>query len=126
MASWSPASYRVGAEDAQTSQRNRKRAGRTAVKQQVSPALPVSTQEIPYSIQVSQTRIKPKCPYHTPIVDLHSQRTSTSELSPMERFLSVSNSEPPVALSDGLRIGTAASGGCTCGRTPEKQCTAML
>ncbi|KAF2438363.1 hypothetical protein P171DRAFT_159506 [Karstenula rhodostoma CBS 690.94] len=120
-------SHHVGVEDAQPPQSTDKRAGRTAVQQQKSSATPVAAQkDIPYSIQVSQTRRKPACPYHIPIIDLNIHHTSKNEMSPMERFLSASYSEHPVALSEGLRVGTAASGGCTCGRAPKRQCTAML
>ncbi|OAG02743.1 uncharacterized protein CC84DRAFT_1261444 [Paraphaeosphaeria sporulosa] len=105
MASFNLASYRVSAEDAQTPQISNKKAGRTAVKQQSSPAPTVPAQkEIPYSIQVSKTRRKYDCPYHMPIVDLHTQGTSASEMSPMERFLSAAHSEHPVALSDAPRV----------------------
>ncbi|KAF1968173.1 hypothetical protein BU23DRAFT_267976 [Bimuria novae-zelandiae CBS 107.79] len=88
---------------------------------------PVSaSKEKPYAVQVSRSRRRPTCPYHTPIVDLCSPRDSTNDMTPMEKFLSSSQVENPVTLFECLRVGTAASGGCTCGNTLQRQCTAML
>ncbi|KAF2646071.1 hypothetical protein P280DRAFT_464337 [Massarina eburnea CBS 473.64] len=57
-----------------------------------------------------------KCPYHTPILQLDPGKPLDAEMSPMERFLHISPAHQPLAILVDMRIGSAASAGCTCGQ----------
>ncbi|KAF1847192.1 uncharacterized protein K460DRAFT_402556 [Cucurbitaria berberidis CBS 394.84] len=55
------------------------------------------------------------CPYHNPILQLQATMNTLAGMQPMEKFLAASSSQHPVAFTEALQIGTAASAGCTCG-----------
>jgi len=70
-------------------------------------------QTVPATSVASTTPPNINCPYHAPILEM-AQRPATKETHPVLRFTNAPLSALPVGLSDKYRVGTSASGGCTC------------
>ncbi|KAA8619266.1 PAT1 domain containing protein [Pyrenophora tritici-repentis] len=54
------------------------------------------------------------CPHHAPLLQM-AQRPAPDGENPMQKFVNAPLSALPVGLSAKYRVGTSASGGCTCG-----------
>ncbi|CAA9959907.1 hypothetical protein PTNB73_02163 [Pyrenophora teres f. teres] len=70
-------------------------------------------QTLPTTSVASTQPPNSSCPHHAPVLQM-AQRPATDRQNPVQEFANAPLSALPVGLSAKYRVGTSASGGCTC------------